>query len=183
MSKDIFEDRSFIKRQVMASALASFDAEPIYAFDTSFNYRWASQTKTDWLQVCFRTVSLKLTKYTYSTEPQPIQEQQGALKSWKLLGTVNGTEWEQIDQINDSQKTNGPNITSEFQKEVNNYYNCYRIVGIDTWRTEGTELWTVSHIGLYGELKKINVFNPFCSHCQKQNFHLHLLNYIFIIIK
>ena len=35
MSKSILDDAQFVKEQVMASAFASYDVEPIYAFDPS----------------------------------------------------------------------------------------------------------------------------------------------------
>ena len=151
----ILENPLFVQTQVMASASANYDYEPITAFDPSLPNRWASRTKTDWLQICFRTVLLKLTKYTYSTERSTAVEMHGSLKSWDLLASINGSTWSKIDTIRNTPKTNGQLITGEFEINIDNYYNCFRFVGIDTWRTSGTKVWTVLNIGLYGFVKQL----------------------------
>ena len=99
MPISILDNPTFFKEQVFASALASYDNEPIVAFDPSSSSRWASQSKTDWLQICFRTVLIKLTKYTYSTEGNPSGSMHGSLKSWDLNASIDGSTWDIVDNI------------------------------------------------------------------------------------
>ena len=58
MQKSIFDNPKFVKDQVIATASSSHDNEPIYAFDPSYNSRWASTTISDWIQVCCSEIQL-----------------------------------------------------------------------------------------------------------------------------
>ena len=158
MSVSILENHKFIQKQVLASASASYDVDPIYAFDPSLEGRWASKVSTDWLQICFRTVTVKLTKYTYKTESNLENgKTHGSLKSWDFMASINGTNWELVDTVTSASETEQPNSLGEFSIQLENYYNCFRIVGKELWRGTKTE-WTVINIGLFWYVKHLPDF-------------------------
>ena len=182
MQKSIFDNPKFVKDQVIATASSSHDNEPIYAFDPSYNSRWTSTTISDWIQVCFRTKVLQLTKYVYKTEPNPDPDMHGSLKSWELFGSISGLSWESIQNITETEKTKEQSTVAEFEIETEKYYNCFRFNGKETWRKlDTTDLWTVDKFKFYGYLKQIPIFLQ-KTFSNKFNFSLLHLISIFIAL-